>query len=88
MNSRNFNKDASRSYVIDVDSKCNLRNSSVNLYRAGDTPHLIYKIVFSEIIAVCNEINTEQTGSLCGQNVEFFNVKDGYTYKNNRALKD
>jgi hypothetical protein len=87
MNIRNFNKDTSRSCVIDVDSKCHLRNSSVNLYRAGNTLHLVYKILFNEIIAVCYEINTEQTGTLCGQNVEFFNVKDGDTYKNNRALK-
>ena len=29
---------------------------------------------------------TEQTGTLCGKNVEFFNVKDGDTYKNNRTL--
>jgi len=43
--------------------------------------------LFREITAVCYEINTEQTGTLCGQNVEFFNVKDGDTYKNNRALK-
>jgi hypothetical protein len=73
--------------VIDVDSKCHFRNSSVNLYRAGNTLHLIYKILFNEIIAVCYDINIEQTGTLYGQNVEFFNVKDGDPYKNKRALK-
>jgi len=28
-----------------------------------------------EIIAVCSEINTEHTNTLCGQNVELLNVK-------------
>jgi hypothetical protein len=80
MISRNFNKGTSHSYVIDVNSKCHLRNSSVNLYRAGNALHLIYKILFSEIITVYYGINTEQTVTLCGQNVEFFNVKDDDTY--------
>ena len=28
-----------------------------------------------EIIAVCSQINTKHINTLCGQNVEFFNVK-------------
>jgi len=29
----------------------------------------------SEIIAVCSQIHTKHTNTLCGQNVEFLNVK-------------
>ena len=37
-----------------------------------------------EIIAVCSEIHTN---TLCGQNVEFVNVKPGGTYSDHWALK-
>ena len=30
-----------------------------------------------EIIAVCSQIYTKHINKLCGQNVEFFNVKPG-----------
>jgi hypothetical protein len=63
------------------------KEQRVSLYRAGNTLHLVYKILFNEIIAVWYGINTEQTGTVCGQNVQFFNVEDGDTYKNNGALK-
>jgi hypothetical protein len=39
-----------------------------------------------EIIAVCSEIHTKHTNTLCGQNVEFVNVKPGGTYSNHWAL--
>ena len=29
-------------------------------------------MLYSEIIAVCSEIHTKHTNTLCGQNVEFF----------------
>jgi hypothetical protein len=32
-------------------------------------------MLYSEIIAVCSEINTKQINTLCEQNVEFLNVK-------------
>jgi hypothetical protein len=32
-------------------------------------------MLFREIIAVCSEIHTKHTNTLCGQNVEFVNVK-------------
>jgi hypothetical protein len=32
-----------------------------------------------EIIAVCSEIHTKHINTLCGQNVEFVNVKRGGT---------
>ena len=35
-------------------------------------------ILYSETIAVCSEI-VEYINTLCGQNVEFVNVKDGGT---------
>jgi len=30
---------------------------------------------YTAIIAVCSEIHTKHTNALCGQNVEFVNVK-------------
>ena len=32
-------------------------------------------MLYREIIAVCSEIDTEHTNTLCGQNVELLNVK-------------
>jgi hypothetical protein len=32
-------------------------------------------MLYREIIAVCSEIHTKHTNTLCGQNVEFINVK-------------
>ena len=31
-------------------------------------------------MAVCSQIHTEHINTLCGQNVELFNVKPGGTY--------
>jgi hypothetical protein len=39
-------------------------------------------MLYSEIIAVCSEIHTKHIYTLCGQNVEFVNVKPGGTYSN------
>jgi hypothetical protein len=44
-------------------------------------------MLYSEIIAVCSEIHTKHINTLCGQNVEFMNVKHGGTYSNHWALK-
>jgi len=41
-----------------------------------------------EIIAVCPEIHTKHINTLCGQNVEFMNVKPGGTYSYHWALED
>jgi hypothetical protein len=32
-------------------------------------------MLYSEIIAVCSQIHTKHINTLCGQNVEFLNVK-------------
>ena len=32
-------------------------------------------MLYSEIIVVCSQINTKHINTVCGQNVEFFNVK-------------
>ena len=32
-------------------------------------------MLYREIIAVCYQIHTKHTSTLCGQNVELFNVK-------------
>jgi len=32
-------------------------------------------MLYSEIIAVCSQIQTKHINTLCGQNVEFVNVK-------------
>jgi hypothetical protein len=43
-------------------------------------------MLYREIIAVCSEIHTKHINTLCGQNVEFVNVKPGGTYSIHRAL--
>ena len=32
-------------------------------------------MLYSEIIAVCSQIHTKHTNTLCGQNVELLNIK-------------
>ena len=44
-------------------------------------------MLYREIIAVCSQIHTEHIITVCGQNVEFLNVKPGGTYSNHLALK-
>jgi hypothetical protein len=44
-------------------------------------------MLYSEIFAVCSEIHTRHTNTLCGQNVEFVNVKPSGTYSEHRALE-
>jgi hypothetical protein len=39
-------------------------------------------MLYREIIALCSEIHTKQINTLCGQKVEFVNVKPGGTYSN------
>ena len=44
-------------------------------------------MLYREIIAVCSEIHTEHINALCGQNLEFLNIKRGSTYSKSWALK-
>ena len=44
-------------------------------------------ILHREIIAVCSQIHTKHTNTVCGQNVEFLNAKAGGTYSDNCALE-
>jgi hypothetical protein len=43
-------------------------------------------MLYSEIIAVCSQIHTKHTNTLCGQNVELLYVKPGGTYSDHWAL--
>jgi hypothetical protein len=43
-------------------------------------------MLYSEIIAVCSEIHTKHINTLCGQNVELWNVKRVGTYSNQWAV--
>jgi len=43
-------------------------------------------MLYREIIAVCSEIHTKHINTLCGQNVEWLNVKPGGTYSDHWAL--
>ena len=45
-------------------------------------------MLYREIIAVCSQIHTKHINSLCGQNVEFVNVKPGGVYSDHCALED
>ena len=44
-------------------------------------------MLYREIIAICSELRTEHINTVCGQKVEFFNVKPGGTYRNHWTLK-
>ena len=44
-------------------------------------------MLYREIIAVCSQIHTKHINTLCGQNVEFDNVKPGGTYSDQWAVK-
>jgi hypothetical protein len=44
-------------------------------------------MLYREIIVVCSQIHPKHINTLCGQNVEFFNVKPGGKYSNHWALK-
>jgi hypothetical protein len=44
-------------------------------------------MLYREKIALCSEIHTKHINTLCGQNVEFVNVKPGGTYSNHWAIK-
>jgi len=44
-------------------------------------------MLYRKIIAVCSQIHTKHINTLCGQNVEFFNVKPGGTYSDHWALE-
>jgi hypothetical protein len=44
-------------------------------------------MLYREIIAVCSQIHKKHINTLCGQNVEFVNVKPGGTYSNHWALE-
>jgi len=38
-------------------------------------------------MAVCSEIHTKHTNTVCGQNVQLLNVKSGGTYSDRWAVK-
>jgi len=44
-------------------------------------------MLYREIMAVCSEIHTKHINTLCGQNVEFVNVKPGGTYRDHWTLE-
>jgi hypothetical protein len=44
-------------------------------------------MLYREIIAICSEIHTKHINTLCGQNVEFVDVKPSGTYSNHWALE-
>jgi len=44
-------------------------------------------MLYREIIAVCSEIHTNHINTLCGQSVEFVNIKPCGTYSDHWALE-
>ena len=44
-------------------------------------------MLYKEIIAVCSQIHTKHTNTLCGQNAELLNAKTGGKYSDHWALK-
>ena len=43
-------------------------------------------MLYREIIDFCYEIHAKYVNTMCGQNIEFFNVKPGGTWSNHLAL--
>jgi 2-C-methyl-D-erythritol 4-phosphate cytidylyltransferase len=43
-------------------------------------------MLYGEIIAVCSGVHTKHINALCGQNVEFVNVKPGGLYINIQSV--
>jgi hypothetical protein len=59
---------------------CNLKQyiKTQSVPRSKHTPSVIQTIqstLYSAITAVCSQIDTKHTNTLCGQNVELLNVK-------------
>jgi hypothetical protein len=44
-------------------------------------------MLYREIVAVCSQIHTKHVNTLCGQNVEFLNIKPGGTYSDHWDLE-
>jgi len=44
-------------------------------------------MLYTEITAVCSQIQTKHINTLCGQNVELLNVNPGGTYSDHWALQ-
>jgi hypothetical protein len=44
-------------------------------------------MLYREIIAVCSDVHTKHINTLCGQNVEFVNVKPGSRHGNHWAVE-
>jgi hypothetical protein len=45
-------------------------------------------MLYSEMIAVCSDIDTERINALCGENVDILNVKSCGTCTHYRALEN
>jgi len=43
-------------------------------------------MLYREIIAVCSEIHTKHINTVCGQNVQFVNVKPGGAFSDHCAV--
>jgi len=44
-------------------------------------------MLYTEIIGVCSEIHAKHTNALCGQSVEFLNIKRGSAYSKFQVLE-
>jgi hypothetical protein len=44
-------------------------------------------MLYREIITVCSQLHTKHINTVCGQNVEFVNIKPGGTYSDHWVLK-
>jgi len=52
----------------------------VAFHSSASAPKTNHLMLYREIIAVCSQIRTKHTNTLCGQNIEFLNVALGGTY--------
>jgi hypothetical protein len=71
--------------LFHADRRTDMTKLIVAFRNFANVPKNEPSLLYSEIIAVCSDIHTEHINTLCGQNVEFVNIKPGGTYSNHWA---
>ena len=73
--------------LVEVSTWATLGNDNTELYEIQLVPRSkhsvtiikIGQLMYGKIIVVCSQIHTQHINTLCGQNVEFVNVKPSGT---------
>jgi hypothetical protein len=73
--------------LFGVNGRTDMTKLIVAFRNFANAPKTSQLMLYREISAVCSQIHTKHINTLCGQNVEFLNVKPGGTYSNRWAVK-